>query len=163
MPKHEVSDTGTFRYLVSTWVIRDIRSLYSVLVRQSRSSSSCPGSPVSTYAVLVVSRSSCLHLCIPGWCRRGMGLGDAPIGNAAGDYLTGIPALGEVPRHGRLLVYLLWGRPSFLPRRRPDQCPPSTYHPIDVKWSCWPKELHSPPPKKIKRSDIGSRKSIHEK
>ena len=94
-------------------------------------SSSYPGPPVSMY------------LCIPDWCRRAMGLGDAPIGDARGDYPTGIPALDEVSRHGRLLVCLLWGRPSFLRRRRPDQCPPSTYHPIALQWSSRPKELHS--------------------
>ena len=56
----------------------------------------------SLYSILLVrlSRSSCLYLCIPGWCRRGMGLGDAPIGDAPGDYPTGIPALDEVLRHG---------------------------------------------------------------
>ena len=53
-----------------------------------------------------------------------MGLGDTPIGDAPGDYPTDIPALDEVPRHGRLLGYLLRRSPSFLRRRRPDQCPP---------------------------------------
>ena len=55
----------------------------------------------SLYSILVVriSRSSCLYLCIPGWCHRGMGVGDAPIGDVPGDYPTGIPALDqdEVP------------------------------------------------------------------
>ena len=133
MPKHEVSDTGTFHYLVSTWVIRDIRSLYSVLVVR-------------------LSRSSCLHLCIPGWCPRGMGLGDAPIGDAAGDYLTGIPALGEVPSHVRLLVYLLRGRLSFLRRRRPDQCPPQPTIPLLCNGLAGRKSFIHPPPKKKKKN-----------
>ena len=108
-----------------TMITTDIRSLYSILV-------------------VCLSWSSCLNLCIPGWCRRGMGLGDAPIGDAPRDYPTGTPALDEVARHGRLLVCLLRRRPSFLRWRKPDQCPPpSTYHPIALQWSCWPKELHS--------------------
>ena len=71
----------------------------------------------SLYSILVVriSRSSCLYLCIPVWCRRGMGLGDIPIGDAPGDDPTGIPALDEVSRHGRLLGYLLRRSSSFLP------------------------------------------------
>ena len=72
-----------------------------------------------------------------------MGMGDTPIGDAPGDYPTGIPALDEVPRHGRLLGYLLRRSPSFLRRRKPDHCPPLTYHPIALQWSCRPKELHS--------------------
>ena len=109
----------------------------------------------SLYSILVVrlSRSSCLCLCIPG-------LGDAPIGDAPGDYPTGIPALDEVPRHGRLLGYLLRRSPSFLRRCRPDQCPPSTYHPIALQWSSWPKELHSKN-KKQKQNKTKQKTKVH--
>ena len=44
---------------------------------------------LSSILVAYLSRSSCLYLCIPGWSRRGVGLGSAPIGHAP---QTGTPS-----------------------------------------------------------------------
>ena len=76
-----------------------------------------------------------------------MGMGDTPIGDALGDYPTGIPALDEVPT---AQAWAPLGLPpsggAHLSSGGVDQTNvplPSTCHPIALQWSSRPKEPHS--------------------
>ena len=85
-------------------VAAPLRPMLYIRVRVTwKQTPSYPSTPSSLYAY---PGPPVCYLYIPGWCRRGKGLGGTPIGDAPKTVtLTGILAPGGVSRHGRPVVW----------------------------------------------------------